>query len=147
MADEIPEPTKAISFRNPWAYLIFNGKDIENRTWRTNFRGRVMVHAGATNFKNWVEKVKAIPGAWDKISIKQEDYKYSAIIGSVEIVDCVFNHESIWAEKSEGIAKGGHVLDHTKPIIWNWVLANPTLFEKPILNVKGKLSFFYPTNF
>jgi len=28
-----------------------------------------------------------------------------------------------------------------KPI-WNWVLANPVLYEKPILNVKGKLSFW-----
>ena len=28
-----------------------------------------------------------------------------------------------------------------KPI-YNWVLANPVLYEKPILNVKGKLSFW-----
>ena len=28
-----------------------------------------------------------------------------------------------------------------KPI-YNWVLANPILYKKPILNVKGKLSFW-----
>ena len=29
-----------------------------------------------------------------------------------------------------------------RPPIYNWVLANPVLYEKPILNVKGKLSFW-----
>ena len=38
------------------------------------------------------------------------------------------NHLSIWAE----------------PDCWNWVLADPVLFEKPIPNVKGRLSFFVP---
>ena len=37
---------KALSIRQPWAWLIVNGfKDIENRTWPTKFRGRVLVHA------------------------------------------------------------------------------------------------------
>jgi len=38
---------KALSIRQPWAWLIVNGhKDIENRTWPTRFRGRVLIHAG-----------------------------------------------------------------------------------------------------
>ena len=38
---------KALSIRQPWAWLIVNAyKDIENRTWSTDFRGRVYVHAG-----------------------------------------------------------------------------------------------------
>ncbi|HDU8694716.1 TPA: ASCH domain-containing protein, partial [Morganella morganii subsp. morganii] len=37
---------KAISIRQPWAWLIVNGhKDIENRSWRTKYRGQVLVHA------------------------------------------------------------------------------------------------------
>jgi len=37
---------KAISIRQPWAWLIVNGyKDIENRSWPTKFRGRVLIHA------------------------------------------------------------------------------------------------------
>ena len=47
-------------------------------------------------------------------------------IGSVEIVDCVVDYSSIWAEKG----------------VYNWVLANPILYSKPIENVKGKLSFW-----
>lgn len=40
-------PAVALSIRQPWAWLIIHGgKDIENRTWPTRFRGRVAVHAG-----------------------------------------------------------------------------------------------------
>ena len=40
-------PVKALSIQQPWAWLIVNGhKDIENRDWRTNFRGPVAIHAG-----------------------------------------------------------------------------------------------------
>lgn len=37
---------KALSIRQPWAWLIVNGhKDIENRSWPTRFRGKFLVHA------------------------------------------------------------------------------------------------------
>ena len=36
---------KILSVRQPWAWLLFNGKDIENRTWRTSYRGPLLIHA------------------------------------------------------------------------------------------------------
>lgn len=37
---------KALSIKQPWASLIAHGiKDIENRTWRTHFRGKIYIHA------------------------------------------------------------------------------------------------------
>ncbi|MEI3544750.1 MAG: ASCH domain-containing protein [Alphaproteobacteria bacterium] len=43
-----------LSIRQPWAWLIVNGyKDIENRTWPTHFRGKVLIHAG----KKWDEGI------------------------------------------------------------------------------------------
>lgn len=67
----------------------------------------------------------------------------SSIIGSVEIVDCVINHPSVWAEKSNvkwmTTRKGREI--EARPI-YNWVLANPILFDEPILNVKGMLGFW-----
>lgn len=39
---------KALSVRQPWAWLIVNGyKDIENRSWNTKFRGEVLIHASS----------------------------------------------------------------------------------------------------
>lgn len=37
---------RALSYRQPWAWaLLHAGKDIENRVWRRNLEGRVLIHA------------------------------------------------------------------------------------------------------
>jgi hypothetical protein len=37
---------RAISIKQPWAYLIVTGiKDIENRTWTIRYRGPLVIHA------------------------------------------------------------------------------------------------------
>jgi hypothetical protein len=46
------------------------------------------------------------------------------IVGSVEIVDCVRNARSKWAERG----------------MWHWLLRNPRVLAKPI-PLKGKLGF------
>ena len=129
---------KAVSIKQPWAWLIASGiKNIENRTWKTHFRGRVYIHASAKMANFWVTpQFSIVDKEINKISIN--DYEkttglFSAIIGEVEIVDCVINHPSIWAEETIPFID--------KPI-YNWVLANHVLYDKPILNVKGKLSFW-----
>jgi hypothetical protein len=39
---------KAITVRQPWAWLVVTGKkDIENRTWRTHYRGKLLIHAAS----------------------------------------------------------------------------------------------------
>lgn len=133
---------KAITVKQPWASLIVEGiKDIENRTWKTNFRGRVLIHAGMARQRSMqllltteqlIEKGK-------RLDMYKTDFDVSfpkgVIIGSVEIVGCVINHPSIWAEKSNEF-----MLQRGKPI-YNWVLANPIKFDKPI-PCKGKLSFW-----
>lgn len=134
---------KAITVKQPWAYLICSGlKDIENRTWPTKFRGRVLIHASGSHGRRFKinltdEQMKA---AYESISEQaiNKKFGFGAIIGSVEIVDCVINHPSIWAEK------GTKTVPFKKQVIYNWVLANPVLFPEPI-QVKGKQSFWdYP---
>jgi hypothetical protein len=131
---------KSLSIKQPWAALIAYGiKDIENRTWRTHFRGKIYIHASAGMTKKQHEILKDLVVNRGVTCYDEENYLTSAIIGEVEIVDCVQDHPSIWAEKhSDFMGEFIH-----KPI-WNWVLANPVLYDKPILNVKGKLSFWEP---
>jgi len=39
---------RVVTIRQPWASLIVAGtKDVENRSWRTNYRGRLGIHAGS----------------------------------------------------------------------------------------------------
>lgn len=121
---------KTLTVKQPWAELIVSGKkDIENRTWRTSYRGRILIHAAKTIVPSLELAYYPLPAIQPYISMVEEAPAFgitSAIIGSVEIVDCVQNHPSEWAEKG----------------VWNWVLANPIKFERPILNVNGKLSLW-----
>ncbi|MBE8712506.1 ASCH domain-containing protein [Sphingobacterium hungaricum] len=143
--------TKAISIKQPWASLIAHGiKDIENRTWPTKYRGTILIHVSSkSQFSVQLtdEQTKlAIPLL--KTAIDGE-MPFGAIIGKVDIVDCVINHGSIWAEKTPSCSphhpKGlpSVIGKGRKDAIYNWVLANPVLFTNPILNVKGKLSFWH----
>lgn len=151
---------KVLSVKQPWAHLICSGlKDVENRTWKLpeKMKGkRVLIHASksaeydcaafhpyAALFQ--LGKFHEMLSEQQKRDIIKNSSVRSAIIGSVEIVDCVINHLSIWAEKSEGVLVGNKFFykEGQKPI-YNWVLANPVLFKEPILNVKGQLGFFKP---
>jgi hypothetical protein len=111
----------ALSIRQPWADLILLGrKDIENRTWRTNFRGTVLIHASQRIDWDGVEmesrylrrrgRLKATPDdGWEY------DTTTSAIIGMLDIVDCVRRHRSEYFEGPYG-----------------FVLRNPVRFRRPI---------------
>lgn len=133
---------KALTIKNPWPILIALGiKDIENRSKRTNYRGRIAIHTSA---KSTDLNVMSLLDQRDLLmSISHDLYMRilchpgweSAIIGEVDIIDCVKNHPSVWADKTALGEKD----------IWNWVLANPVLYDQPILNVKGAQSFWnYP---
>ncbi len=38
---------KALSVRQPFAWaIVHGGKDVENRSWATSYRGPVLIHAG-----------------------------------------------------------------------------------------------------
>ncbi|WP_298118084.1 ASCH domain-containing protein [Flavobacterium sp.] len=134
---------KALSIKQPWASLIAHGiKDIENRTWKTNFRGRIYINASAKIDKNFHKILSEEQRNVLRDTKEPYDITHlSAIIGEVDIVDCVINHSSIWAEKTPFAQSGNQRFYPDKPI-YNWVLANPVLYDKPILNVKGKLSFW-----
>jgi len=156
---------KTLSIKNPMGILIALGiKPIENRTRRTHFRGKIHIHVSAKymdydfledyiNSERYIDMSRKL----NSLGVLKKDERTanylwsqpkSAIIGEVEIIDCVINHESIWADKTEVIGKTieGDNLYRGKPI-YNWVLANPVLYEKPILNVKGKLSLWeFDTN-
>lgn len=137
---------KTITVKQPWASLIVEGiKDIENRTWPTKFRGRVLVHAGLKIDQSYfTEKIWDIP-----TDIQQKGKEAilngmptGAIIGSVDIVDCTVNHPSVWAEKgTETINEITYSITVNQKPIYNWVLANPIKFPEPI-PAKGKLSFW-----
>lgn len=90
---------KALSIRQPWAWLIIMGhKPIENRTWKTDFRGRIMLHASAgMTRKEYADAVAFAAEANPLVLIPPYDtLKRGGIIGQVTIMDCVSQSKSPW---------------------------------------------------
>ena len=123
---------KALSIRSPWWWYIIHGyKDIENRDWPTNFRGRVLVHVG-----KWWKPAEVFgdigdihggiiePGIVIPPRLSDLQPSCGCIVGSVEIADCVQDHNSKWFFGEYG-----------------FVLANPVAFDKPV-PLMGALGFF-----
>ena len=162
---------KTLSIRSQYAYQVCTGiKDIENRSWKTEYRGKLLIHASGKEaafeflHKYWPEKVwkdlksrkyiidhvlqdnapdyiRKIYNAYYNViyphyncasyeefekqlpDLKKPLMITQAIIGEVELSDIVVESKSVFAEKN----------------VYNWVLTNPVLYDKPISNVKGRL--------
>ena len=117
---------KALSIRQPWAWLIVNGhKDIENRTWTTKQRGLVLVHAsqGMTRQEYDDCMVCAIRTGLRSYFPRFEDLARGGIVGQVEIVDCVRESNSPWF-----FGPVGFLLRNAQPL--------------PFQKTKGALGFF-----
>ena len=121
---------KALSLTQPMAWAIFHGKDVENRTRRTNLRGRVYIHASRgfnrEHYRWIVENDNRLVTGGVPFP---EEFVHGAIIGKVDIVDCVKNSTSRWA------ITGQH----------HYILANPIPYADP-LPCKGTIFplFFEP---
>lgn len=147
---------KVLSAKQPFTYLLCAGiKDIENRTWPLpeKYKGEwVLIHASADRKLNLmnISRCQYIDFL-SNIDIEElkpvDQWTRSAIIGAVKFTNCVINHPSIWAEKGfiEKTFVRKNSLGVEKKPIYNWVVSDAVLFEKPILNVKGRLGFWdYP---
>jgi len=105
---------KALSVQQPWAWLIVNGwKNVENRTWKTNVRGEIAIHAGKT-FDHagyeWVEE--AFPEIWMP---SPEEFEKGGIVGTVKIHDCVEEMTSPWFFGPYGFVLVGGLHKDFKP--------------------------------
>jgi hypothetical protein len=87
---------KALSILQPWAWLIVQGhKDIENRNWRTTFRGRFIVHAGKKWGREQRDDLARVRAQFPHLIIP-DAFDLGGIVGAATITDCVTRSESRW---------------------------------------------------
>jgi len=111
---------KCLSLKQPWAWLVFHGKDVENRTWYTTYRGPLLIHA---SLKYDMDGDIWVTQHFPKIEIP-ENLPTGAVVGKVHLINCVTQYPSKWFFGPYG-----------------FVLNNPTEYVKPI-KYKGKLGLF-----
>ncbi|OCB56154.1 hypothetical protein A5722_14760 [Mycobacterium vulneris] len=131
---------KALTVQQPWAWAIFHGKLIENRTQLWSYRGPLAIHAGA----RWSDRGAESPlvaDAWRQAGGPLfEDMHMGAILGVVDLVDC---HPDAgccqpWGE-SAYVEHGGR----ERRRITHLVLENPRPLPEPI-PCKGALGLWTP---
>lgn len=115
---------KVITLKQPWATLVAEGlKKYEFRSWKLNYRGEILIHAG-----------KGVDlDAMKKFEHLNLEYPKSRILAKVSIVDCI----KLDPEVNEKIIREnelvyGHKFDRTG---YAWKLEN---LEK--VNCKNEIS-------
>lgn len=147
--------TRCLSLPQPWATLIACGaKRLEARSWPTEYRGPVAIHAssraqihsdilndpepdliralGRCGMSTTVRRRKVV----DVAAIKA--LPRSAIVGIATITDCVRADAFTGALTHEQVALVGEI----DPTDYVWTFTDPRELIFPILGVKGKLNLW-----
>ena len=121
---------KVLTIKEPWATLIINKyKEYEFRSWKTNYRGKILIHSGLS-----IEK---------EILKRFNDYNLDIhpgyIVGEAEIVDCIkvdkeFNE---YLKNINPLVYG--ISNHVENYAWK--LINVKKYDRPI-KIKGKLGLW-----
>ncbi|WP_250572668.1 ASCH domain-containing protein [Nonomuraea sediminis] len=105
---------RMLTVRQPWAALLVAGiKDVENRSWPTPYRGRLLIHAGLKTDAEGFELMERLGVTLDGPLL------HGVIVGSVDLVDIRDDSASPWA------APGAH----------HWLLADAQPAVSPMTAV------------
>lgn len=118
---------RALSIKQPWAWLIVNCyKDVENRSYKTKIRGRILVHASQSFDRTGYDWVRE---AFPHIPMPEPDaFRTGGIVGEMWIADC--RHEN----------EHGRIMSPWYGGQWAWIVRKAR--ERRFLPLRGKLGFF-----
>lgn len=121
---------KVLTIKQPWASLIIEGyKRFEFRSWKTKYRGELLIHAGKSVDKEAYERLKEY----------LTEMPLGKIIGKVELTDCIKTTPKFFEER---LKENKDI--YTKSIFkedYAWQVELKEKFDKPI-EVKGKLGLW-----
>lgn len=81
---------KALSLIQPWASGVIEGfKKYETRSWRTNYRGLIAIHA-SKGFPGWAKREHEAEGGifLETLNRPWQELPLGAILGVVELIGC-----------------------------------------------------------
>ena len=120
---------KTLTIKEPWATLIINGyKTYEFRIWKTNYRGKILIHAGKSIENDQAKK-------FENYNLK---YSSGEIIGEAILKDCIKVDKELdkkLREQDKLVYGNDHVNDYA------WKLENIKKYDKKI-KINGKLGLW-----
>ena len=123
---------KVITIKQPFATLIAEGlKEYEFRTWRTKYRGELLIHAGKGVDKKAMEKFKQY----------NFDYPTGCIIAKVNLTDCIeINDDARKMLKEKNPLVYGSIIKHAEWKGYGFKIENVEKINP--IEVNGKLSLW-----
>ena len=123
---------KVLTIKEPWASLIANGyKEYEFRSWKTNYRGELFIHASLSTKNNISNEVLDL--------IKDMKLNNGYIICKCKLVDCVYMTEDF----INNIKNNNHIeyiCGDYQLGRYAWILDDIEVVEP--IEVKGKLGIW-----
>ena len=125
---------RVLSIKEPFATLIKDGvKRIETRSWKTNYRGELYIHASLTK-TDITDRHELLE------LVKDKTFSYGYIICKCKLKDCVYMTkdfvEDIRSNHRQEYICGMYTVGR-----YAWVLDEVEILDKPIL-AKGKLGIW-----
>lgn len=126
---------KVVSIIEPWASLIKEKvKYIETRSWKTNYRGKIYIHAS----------LKKVPKKDERINnlitlLKDKEFKYGHIIAEARLVDCIYMDEEFISKIKNNNQE--YICGEYSIGRYAWVLEDIKELSKPI-PAKGSLGIW-----
>lgn len=128
---------KALSIKEPFASLVALGiKKIETRSWKTNYRGEIYIHASLT--KNVIKDKKRE----EKLSLllpANYKFKQGNIICKAYLKDCIYMDDRFLDEIKKNETE--YLCGRYEIGRYAWVLDDIKILEKEI-PAKGKLGIW-----
>lgn len=125
---------KVLSLTEPFATLIKEKKKlVETRSWKTNYRGELYIHASLTKIpKSSLERKELMS------LVEEKEMNFGYIICKCKLVDCIY----MTKEYVENMKKNNHqeyICGKYEVGRYAWILENITPLEHPI-KAKGQLN-------
>lgn len=119
---------RALSVRQPWAWLLVNGhKDIENRDWKIDYRGPLVIHASNRYGKEQIDDYMHVQHKFDQFKMPPlQDMPRGGIVGILDVIDCVSESASPWF-----LGKYGWRVNNARPLRFVHLSGRLGLFAVP----------------
>ncbi|AUB34205.1 PUA-like domain [Nostoc flagelliforme CCNUN1] len=114
---------KAITLHQPWAYLVGRYKWFETRSWSTNYRGKIAIHAAKKQHDTdeWCSLL-------EDLLPPVEELVFGAVVAIADLTDCILMTEEFISQQSETELKCGL----WEPGRYAWKLENIQILPEPI---------------
>ena len=134
---------KAMTLQQPWATLVAIGaKHYETRSWRTEHRGPLAIHASKALPKN-IGGICSREPFWSTLRpwLDKMDFPTGAVIAVVTLLNCLPTEQYQHKPYSDMLSKNERAFGDWTPGRWSWQLADMQMLPDPI-PAKGALGLW-----